>query len=367
MELNFDKEIDAILRKARDGESAFTAAANPAAHLDADEISAFAENALPANAKMRSTAHLADCDRCRKILSNIVLLNAETESEIVHADEKIVAAPAVPWYRRLFLFPNLAYSLGALALVFGGLIVFTALQGLDTFQNAEISQVSNKPMETQSAPTMANSNSMANSANDSTSNTAFNSNKSVEAMNPSVPSNAAPMTTPLLRDKDADYTCEDCGSPNETDGVTSSQDSVLSKNKPSSTTRADKDEVVREENKPAAEAKKNADDKRSQSEKQELPEPNFTGGVTDQAARKATTPKKKADSSKTGETTSAGGKTFRRENNVWYDTTYNNQATTNITRGSAEYKKLDKDLRVIVENLGGTVVIVWKSKAYRFR
>ena len=61
---DFDKEIDAILRKARGGESVIL----NNSHLDADEISAFAENALPDAARMRFTAHFADCGRCRKIL-----------------------------------------------------------------------------------------------------------------------------------------------------------------------------------------------------------------------------------------------------------------------------------------------------------
>ncbi|MEQ1920953.1 MAG: hypothetical protein ABL952_00460 [Pyrinomonadaceae bacterium] len=44
MELEFDKEIDAILRKGRSGQIAAVKAAT-ASHLDADSISAFAENA----------------------------------------------------------------------------------------------------------------------------------------------------------------------------------------------------------------------------------------------------------------------------------------------------------------------------------
>ena len=51
----------------------------------------------------------------------------------------------------------------------------------------------------------------------------------------------------------------------------------------------------------------------------------------------------------------------------WVDSEYRGQATTNISRGTNEYKKLDSGLRGIVENLGGTVVIVWKEKAYRIQ
>ena len=47
MELEFDKEIDAILRKARSDVG--VTASN---HLDADMMAAFAENALPERAKL---------------------------------------------------------------------------------------------------------------------------------------------------------------------------------------------------------------------------------------------------------------------------------------------------------------------------
>jgi hypothetical protein len=70
---------------------------------------------------------------------------------------------------------------------------------------------------------------------------------------------------------------------------------------------------------------------------------------------------------KSNEAISVGGKTFKRENNVWYDSTYRGQATTNVARGTNEYKKLDAGLRGIAENLGGTIVVVWKQKAYRIQ
>ncbi len=61
-------------------------------HLDADEITAFAENALPAAARARTVAHLADCNECRQFV--VALTNAENISsesvnrlppQIVHA------------------------------------------------------------------------------------------------------------------------------------------------------------------------------------------------------------------------------------------------------------------------------------------
>jgi hypothetical protein len=362
MELNFDKEIDAILRKARDGEPAFSAT-NPQAHPDADEISAFAENALTEGAKMRYTAHLADCERCRKIFSNVIALNAETESEIVHAARKPIAAPASPWYKRFFEFPNLAYSLGALALVFGSLIVFTTLQKLDS-RNSEISQVSEKPLETKSAPMAANTNSsMANSAN-STSSAPANTNSSAfstsnPAATPDVALNSAPNTEPVNSD-------EITAMPKEE--TRKDSDSNLARDNSFQTDGASGANVkpqVKEETKPIQVPKTTEDDSKSDRETQPMNDASATLTATRKA--RSESQKDKKLSSENGETTGAGGKTFRRKDNVWYDTLYGNQATTNVTRGTGEYKKLDKDLRIIAENLGGTVVIVWKGKAYRIR
>src|SRR5829696_3378901 len=116
MEFEFDKEIDAILRKARPG---VEAAASGAAHMDADELAAFAENAVTGAARVRYVSHLADCTRCRKILSNLILSNFEADAP--EAASAVVSAPVketgAPWYRRFFAFPPLAYTMGAMVLV----------------------------------------------------------------------------------------------------------------------------------------------------------------------------------------------------------------------------------------------------------
>ena len=62
-----------------------------------------------------------------------------------------------------------------------------------------------------------------------------------------------------------------------------------------------------------------------------------------------------------------GGKTFDNRNGAWYDSAYRGQTTTNYRRGTDEYKKLDRGLRNIADTIGGTVVVVWKEKAYRIQ
>ncbi len=95
MELEFDKEIDAILRTTRHTEG--VAADSP--HLDADVIAAFAENALPERSKTLYVQHLADCDRCRKILSQTISIS---ENAVETAAAVPIAAAAAEAGQLLF-------------------------------------------------------------------------------------------------------------------------------------------------------------------------------------------------------------------------------------------------------------------------
>ena len=79
MEFEFDKEMDALLRKA--AKSGLANAGAVDSHLDADEISMFAENAMLDAARSQAISHMADCGRCRTILSNVAVLNAEAEND----------------------------------------------------------------------------------------------------------------------------------------------------------------------------------------------------------------------------------------------------------------------------------------------
>ena len=77
MKTDFDREMDSLLRaQARRDSAALTepggasslplqddraSAAQLSAHLDADELNAYAENALPVSTRTLYAAHLADC------------------------------------------------------------------------------------------------------------------------------------------------------------------------------------------------------------------------------------------------------------------------------------------------------------------
>ena len=128
MELEFDKEIDAILRKAPGGVAVAATNATASTHLDADTIAAFAENALPDKTKLLYMEHFADCDRCRKQLSHAILMKNEAETVTASSVSSPVTEAAIPWYQKFFKTPNLALAMGALVLAFSCFLGYLALQ-----------------------------------------------------------------------------------------------------------------------------------------------------------------------------------------------------------------------------------------------
>src|ERR1043165_4689710 len=79
-----NNEMDLLLRRMRrrDGDVARSDAARAHdRHLDTDELSSYAQNALPAAARLRYTEHLAECATCRRLVTELSLsLGAATTS-----------------------------------------------------------------------------------------------------------------------------------------------------------------------------------------------------------------------------------------------------------------------------------------------
>lgn len=369
MDFEFDKEIDALLRRARSDEIAVSFDSHP----DADVISAFAENALPEKTRQKYTAHLAECSRCRKILSNLIALNSEAETHAAFSTfpAGVAAAPA-PWYRRLFAFPQLAYAMGALILLFSGFLAYIVLQNIGgTATNSTIAQkeeTGEKPRgasgissdgattPTFSANTAANmtnstvasNTAMANSnairsATNTTSNAAnFAANANANAAAPVLQATPLPQATDLAKAETKEKLAENETKPNANQPLAAGAAQPKDDNK------------AQETDKERAERKRSLEDR----------------DATDaQVSRSQPAPPapKKAMRTEPGETQTIGGKTFRRVGGVWFDAAYGTQPQISIRRGSEDYKKLDSGLRSIAENLSGTIVVIWKDKAYRIQ
>jgi hypothetical protein len=126
-----NNEIDALLRNlARRGRGLSTALntapdiTTNVVHLDADELSAYAEHALPPSARARCNTHLADCDDCRKVVVQLSLAAGPLPVE-PHVNETPIATPG--WMQKLsaLLSPRIVrYALPALGLVIIGVAFF---------------------------------------------------------------------------------------------------------------------------------------------------------------------------------------------------------------------------------------------------
>ncbi len=420
MEFEFDKEMDSLLRQAAQSESPALAGGLglQSLHLDADEISLFAENALPAKSRSRATEHLADCLRCRKILSNLISLNAESESEIVHAkqSEPVVAA-AIPWYKKLFMFPQMAFAVGALALLFSGVIALMFLQTARQSDNASVAQnedayerpVGSKGMSSDGETTASESYPMSNSAStantSSTSNTTSmsnattattsNSNSLMTTTNTStttttknapVVANTSSVGGALLDQIQAqagrDKELRPAAKPVPPEGELAKSDEKTAKEeyKVKTGPPAKREDDYRDnDNETARMTKQQAElsqNTMTQSQRNIMPDSQNVPRSAPMAGARSENRKSVATETadapkdvknKAPERRRAGDKTFNFASGVWYDTSYNQQATVNVRRGTPEYKKLDSGLRSIAESIGGTLVVVWKGKAYRIQ
>lgn len=402
MEVDFDKQIDTILRDLAKGNS--FAEEQPKTHLDADELSAFAENVLPARARLRATEHLADCSRCRKILANSAFFVNEAESETIHEEVKtIVPIPVVPWYSRLFAFPQLAYTMGAFALLLSGMVGILLWQNSkDASLNvAKADKTSERPTGTGGASSEgdapvkevypSSSNSSANVAAPA-ANTAANSNVSVSNAPVTVSKDVQPLATPAPA---GETNTSSGGDHPPTDKVSSEDSERESKNNKEVATKADTKKDL-EDDSPKTTTKNEQPqtevaDNNIARQPQEVTVQNQNRSQTmmpDGPTRNMPSPAPKIarsevrrdeyenkNSGNSGEvakkkaepTLSIGGKTFRSDGGRWVDTDYKGGNTENYKRGTSEYKNLDSGLQNIGNSFKETVIVVWKGKNYKIQ
>ena len=383
MELEFDKEVDAILRRAGSYRGVLVGddPPDPKKHLDADAVAAFAENALPAKARSLYMEHLADCDGCRKLLSNAILFNTEA---VAAAASHTVSAPIsealVPWYIKIFRTPNLALAMGALVLTFGGILGFLVFQNRSNSdamlsQAKDTERTSGEPY-TSGVPAANSANAMASAAN-AAANVANTSAANAPAMPaPTTKTTSGPFDDTLGHNDSATGSGQqpDVDRRVATDGVT------LEASKPAAAAPPPRpvDQPVTRDERKAGEDKlkddKNAKEltlskTESYDRMREAPMTAKKSGPS-RASVNNTQQEMNTQQNAAGivaPTRSAGGKTFVNRDGAWYDSAYHGQATTNVQRGAEPYKKLNGGLRKIADSIGGTVVVVWKSKAYRIQ
>lgn len=388
--------IDNLLRQ----HAARRAAAPPepvtGAHLDADELSAFAENALPAPTRARYVAHLADCANCRAVAVNIARAGRITETLPQAPPPATVKSGWRQFWQSLFSIPTLQYALPVLAfLVIGGL-VWRAYEPPSnrvsvTDESAQSTSKSTSETDSSAPATGAAGQEQAATAGLQTVKSSPPSREKTKpvadapsagesAAEPSaVTVNAPPAPQATLDGSRSSYAQQQQRAEDqrqqilqreEDEAKQSETTAELSTEREKITERAQDREDARQlpssvtapKGQPASESRREAaappapERARQRANRQTA---NETGGAA--AARDEVA----------AETRNVAGRSFRRQNNAWVDAAYQtSQAIVNIARGSEQYRALVADepaLRSVAEQLSGEVVVVWKNRVYRFR
>jgi len=339
-------------------------------HLDADEITAFAENVIPAPTRLIYAGHLADCSQCRRELAFALSFQSETVDDGI-PDAAPAKVESTPSYQSLFSAPGLAAVFGALILVLGGSLVYTTLRdraGVDVAQVFDTDSGSNTNSNQAAAsanvvlPSTANANAdaSANSASNSMSarvpqsptasgraETAANTNAALKRETFSVDG----MERSAIRPADA--------APPPTVTVTDSMAGAPMPATPEAERKADDPD----------EAAKLAERQQNRNRDALLASPKQKSGPARYQAQSKVQQNSTQNLSRLEPSSSRriSGRTFNRRDGVWYDASFRGQPTTDVRRGTDAFRKLDGALRNIANSLDGVVVVVWKARAYRIQ
>lgn len=414
-----DAQIDVLLRRYA-GQSQSASATE---HLDADELNAFAEGSLPEAARSRYVSHLADCDGCRKIVSQLAISSgAVVAAETSRAPD----ASGYAWWKRFsgFFSPmTLRYAAFAIVLVavVGVVFLFMRRPAPESSMVAQNEPTQNEPTKqapasavkptnesapanpTESKPTQVDRPVAAAQPSQSSDQISkLDQTKTGDTVSPPKPvSETETTTSPALAAKKAaepgessqNYSpppppatqrAEDRYRP-QTGGIASmGGPRKLEQQQPQQTADkqqtinsgragAGKDNQAEDDNRRGAvyqnQANRGPADEKLKGPKRDVDNAannRNSNEVRGNASKTQTADEEKRESKeKPPETRSAGGRKFNRQGNAWVDAKFkSSMSLTNVSRGSSEFDALDSGLRSIAQQLGGEVIIVWKNKAY---
>ena len=387
-----DKDMDVLIRRYAKGAAPNT----PVEHPDADELNAFAEGALPAMARQRYLSHFADCDDCRKLVSQLAVTAGAPAEVRIPASEPA----AEPWWRKLsILFAPATMRYAAFAAVLLAVVGVAFLvwrrpesKRADTALVAQNQKPSSPAAEIQTARDQD-----ASAGKELTETTThavpqatvapFADQKQASPPPPAKPVDAlaasgpAPVIAGAARADEprvepspsyapappvTNYRLEDRGREQPNVGASPGgprRNESNDKYKEMDRSRSGDFAKNRDENQerlanqPATQTKDDSEAARTSSRLLR--------------SRSESEPKAKSEAGaaeEEPETRSAGGRKFKRQGKAWVDSKFkSSMSVMSVARGSEDFDKLDSGLRSIANQLSGEIVVVWKGKAYRIR
>ena len=387
-------------------------------HLDADELNAFAEGVVPATTRARFVSHLANCDDCRELATQLVVASG------ISSTLSVASGPTehvTSWSKKLialFAPARLRYAAFAVVLLAAAAVTFVALRNQSTRQlPADVSAPSQAEIEVKQSQ-------QAKSDVDTNSKTIAKSRSVVPQPTPAPnagtkrdesavaqttqPALAKPgisgiVSSPEVTTKKAEpraaetvpsFAPQPPGEAERAQNRSRDQQSIgslASRKDESANTNfgaldRTRSNVFRGNQNNTEEKERSANDQPQASARRATADKSLASGretdtasinsrsvnelrietpKTKEAAKKAPTPAKNV-SEDIPETRAVGGRKFRRQDSVWVDTKFkSSMSVRNVSRGSDDYRALNSVVRAIAEQLGGDVIVVSKGKAYR--
>ena len=407
-----NNEIDLLLRRMSrpDGNGALEELGEQ--HLDADELSAYAQNALPPAARARYIEHLAECASCRKLATELSLsLGATTATQV---ETVPVPGGLKAFLASLFSPLVLRYAVPALGVIVVMVIGFAVLRRQQHSERALVAKAEKQPERVSASngnpaapvagesPQVALDSPLGNAAG------AVNA----EAPKPAAKAEAKPESTAAAATGPATDSIQPVTS---ADRAVSELQPAAAAPAPAPAKAAPADAEAQKkldepEKKPAAVAEtvtvtepttasttqkasdnknENADQnakakagegtrgfyrmgelsaarRREEAKREEGAKP----AAEDRPAKQAKDDAQEKDRDD-AETRSVAGRQFRKARGIWVDTAYDSStATVNMARGSEQFRALVADepvIGTIAKQLDGEVIVVWKGRAYRIR
>jgi putative zinc finger protein len=375
-------EVDLLLRAL--GREAGKAVPGDAlgTHLDPDELSSFAENVLPEATRMRYASHLADCSDCRRLVTQLSQAAGLPRLQPIEKQERSFWA----FFSALFSPLALRYAIPALALV--------AIAAIGLFALRERSRPDLVAQKTETSPTPTNvaleqreqstaelhdSSSTASkpapqpsvAANDKSGTKKADSSEAAAQTGQvsetvSVAEEEKPAPAPQVAAAQPSYAPEPkTEAKTNVSPLPTSNDAAAEGRGARRREQGERDEDARSDD---SNAPKDGATPRSLQGLRTI-SPAKRGGSGPQKNEESLAKEKQAKTS--SEVRSVAGRQFRKEGNSWIDTAYEEgRATVIVKRGSEQYRALVADepqLQTVAESLHGTVVVVWKGRAYRFQ
>ncbi|MBA2524679.1 MAG: hypothetical protein H0V18_02690 [Pyrinomonadaceae bacterium] len=384
-------EMDLLLRSLarREGSRSVAPEDHPAMHLDADELSSYAEQALPAAARARYTSHLAECSSCRKIVSELTSASGANVRE--HSVSQKTSVSLLHKLGALFSPDLLRYAVPALALfvfIAVGLVALREQPQPDFVAQNQPAASRDATIETKQTDSPAAPGDSAaaieerQSSESRTSTGKGGGDQAKTAERNETSNNARPTdSVSVTSDRDASagkaagvaspsYAPEPVAAspPKPQTTHTESRTEVAARQKGEAD--KEKDESAREQEG----ARARTDDSQNQVARPQSRTGALIGQSQERLRKLEAKPASGAGAKTnddTADTRTVSGRRFRQQGGVWIDTAYQSStATTTLVRGSEQFRALVADepgIRAIAAQLPGEVVVVWKGRAYRIR